>query len=379
MPIKVETNIPYGNACDVSVQEEKGITVVSLAADPHGGPETLWFCFRLRQTRQARRGGKVKLVLKHLLNMLGCGNAPNLRPVIRRDGEDWERMGPGKLEEFPDGRAQAVWVMDAPRKQADIAVCYPYGRQELDALAEETDGYWQADVIGISQGGRPLVRVSNGPGLRGSDRPGLYLVARQHSGETPGTWLLDGMLRYFASAGKAAPLVWAVPLTNIDGIEQGDYGKDNFPYDLNRAWGSPAMRHEVLVFQRDMHRWADRCRPALGLDLHAPGGSEGDGIYAHICRGTTEGARIKTAGEWARLLGEAMGREYACENFGRTTEWGERWLTPCFSTFCWNVLAIPALCVEVPYAVCGKTLMTREHYREAGRRAAAGIIKRLKK
>jgi len=377
MPIELTTDVPYGNAGDVSVQSEPDLTTVSFAADPHGGPEALWFCFRLEQS-EPRATGKVRLVLKHPYDMLGCGNAATLRPVVRADGGDWERIGPGETVALPDGRWQVAWTIQAPQDRADVAFCYPYGRPELDALVGETGGYWRADTIGLSQGGRPLIRLSNGAGEEGGERAGLYIVARQHSGETPGTWLLDGMLRHFASVGEEAPLVWAVPLTNIDGIEQGDYGKDNFPYDVNRAWGQPPMRHETLVFQRDMGRWAGRCRAAFGLDLHGPGGAEAEGIYAHVCRGTSERARVRIVGEWAEALGRAVGTQYASENFARTAEWGERWSTPTFGTFCWNGLGIPGLCIEVPYTICGETLMTREAYRDAGTKMAAGLVERLK-
>jgi len=67
MALKLNTNIPYGNVCDVSITEREGITEVSFAADPHGGPECLWFCFRLTQVTPAT-SQKVRLVLKHSYN-----------------------------------------------------------------------------------------------------------------------------------------------------------------------------------------------------------------------------------------------------------------------------------------------------------------------
>ena len=116
-------------------------------------------------------------------------------------------------------------------------------------MIQETGSFWRVDTIGVSQGGRPLLRLSNDYGRPKGERPGVFLMARQHSGEVSGAWVLDGVLRRFAELGEAAPLVWAIPLANIDSVEQGDYGKDNFPYDMNRAWGKLPMRHETLVLQ----------------------------------------------------------------------------------------------------------------------------------
>jgi hypothetical protein len=373
MALKVDTGIAYGNACDVSIGEERGMPVVSFAAGTHGGPECLWFCFRLLQTATEARPVKVKLVLKHFYNMLGAGNALAVRPVMKSADGDWVRLGAGTAEELPDGRLQLAWSIDLPGAFVDVAFCYPYGRAEVEALVRETKGYWQAQVIGVSQGARQLVRLSNAPGKEGGERPGLYLVARQHSGETPGSWVLDGFLRRMAEAGEAAPLVWAVPLTNVDGVEQGDYGKDNFPYDLNRAWGKPPMRHEVLVYQRDMDRWKKRCQPVLGIDFHAPGACETDGLYCYLPRPDTFPQQHDEAARWAEALAHALTPDYAADDFKRVAKYASRWETPGFSSYCCSALEMPALSIEAPYALVRETVLTRKHYQEAGARLAAAV------
>jgi len=376
MALKVDTNIPYGNACDIAVTEEDGMPVVSFAADPHGGPECLWFCFRLAQARGAgTRRAKVKLVLKHPYNMLGGNEPRTMRPVMRPARGDWERLGPGAAVELPDGRRYAEWIIDAPKPFADIAFCYPYGRPEIDTLLADTKGYWQADTIGVSQGARPLIRLSNGPGEVGGQRPGLYLIARQHSGEAPGSWALDGFLRYIASQGDKAPLVWAVPLSNIDGVEQGDYGKDNFPYDLNRAWGNPPMRHEVLVFQRDMQRWKKRCKPAAGIDFHAPGGCDAGGIFMFTPNPQTRAYQAQATTKWVEALAAGLTPQYAHKNFRQVATYASRWETPWFTEYCFSNLGVCELSLETPYGMIGETVLTRENYREAGARIAEAVMK----
>ncbi len=205
MALKVDTNIPYGNACDISITESAGMAEVHFAACPHGGPECLWFCFRLTQFAPVA-GQKVKLVLKHSYNMLGGSNPLNMRPVVQYAGMDWERLGAPAIENLPDGCNLAVWLIDAPEVSLDVAYCYPYGRPEISALLSETHGHWRADTIGVSQGSRPLTRLSNDYGILGGQRPGIYLLSRQHSGETPGSWTLDGFLRYIATLGDDVQL-----------------------------------------------------------------------------------------------------------------------------------------------------------------------------
>jgi len=376
MAFVVDTDILYGNAGDVSITEHDEITEVSFAPEPHGGPECLWFCFRLKQVKPATNQ-KVRLVLKHSHNMLGGGNPLNMRPVVRYEASDWKRLGVGTVEGLPDGRNLAAWLIDAPETFVDVAYCYPYGRPELETLLSETNGYWQADTIGISQGGRPLIRLSNDYGEIGSDRPGLYLIARQHSGESPGSWVLDGFLRHIASTADKTPLVWTIPLTNIDGVECGDYGKDNFPYDLNRAWGSPPMRHEVLVFQRDIQRWKQRCRPALAIDFHAPGACEKAGIYCFIADQEKYPERHQATSKWASAIGSALVPEYAATPFYRVANYKSRWETPNFSSYCWLSHRIAGITIENPYAMVNDLVLTRERYQEAGERIALCILEEL--
>lgn len=372
MSFSVETTIPHGNACDIEINEAGELPVISFTPDPHGGPEVLWFCLRVRRTGPA--GERVRLVLKHFDSMLGCGEGERLRPVARAEGGEWERLGPGEVSPAADGRRTVAWALASPETFVDVAVCYPYGTKELTSLISDTNGFWKCTTIGVSQAGRPLVRLSNRDGEEGDTRPGLYLIARQHSGETPGSWVLDGLLRHLAEAGARELLVQAVPLSNVDGVEGGDYGKDNFPYDLNRAWGSPAMRHEVLVIQRDMGRWRTRCRPALAIDLHAPGACESDGVYCYLPDPAVWPDEDGACAGWVERIGSALTPQYASARFARVARYRSRWETPTFTSFGRGIAGLRAFSMETPYALCGETVLTVAHYRRIGARMGAAVL-----
>ena len=381
MALTVDLTIPHANACGVTVAEDADPATVSFAADPHGGPECLWFCFRLTP-RGRPSASQVRLVLQHATNMLGGGEPQHMRPVVRHAGTDWERLGAPTVQALPDGRSEVAWTVRLPATWMDVAYCYPYGPAELKSLLRDCKGYWRADAIGVSQRGRPLIRLSNGWGDRQAGgaaerRPGVYAIARQHSGETPGSWVLDGFLRRMAELGSAAPLVWAVPLAHTDGVEKGDYGKDGFPHDLNRAWGRPPMRHEVLVYQADVARWVAACRPALALDLHAPGACETEGVYCYVPEAKRAFEQHRTLKGWVTAMQRALRPEFAARPFGRVADYASRWETPTFTAHCWAEHGVPALSIETPYAVIGSRVLTREDYRGIGARLAAPVAERL--
>ena len=376
MSLKLNSRFPGGNAADVEIVETSPIPEVRFASDPCGGPEALWFCFRLEETApDPGRHTKVRLVWNHFDNVLGAGDSPCCVPVCQVPGQPWTRLTQGQETRTPDGRRQLTWLVPHPAPTLEIAFCFPYGPADVDATLERGKDYWQAAAIGLSQGGRRIVRLSNAPGTPGGTQPGIYLIARQHSGETPGSWVLDGFLRHLAQIRKAGYVVWAVPLAHIDGVMGGHYGKDGFPYDLNRAWGTPPMRHETLVIRNDVQRWKARCKPLLAIDLHAPGACERDGVYAFVSKDTGNPLLAEET-KWCNVLQNELQAEFAAPEFKRVANYRSRWETPGFGDFMRNELGVPALSLETPYSQAGGSVLTQKSYREIGRRLALAIMRR---
>ncbi len=375
MSVQVVSDVAFGNVADFAVDERSDHTEVSFTAHPHGGPEALWFCFRVETIGAAYEpeDKPLYLVLRHIDTLLGATRLQNLRPVLRASGGEWQRLPAPEVLETPDGRRAARWTVEHPATILEVALCYPYGRVELESLAASGGGAWTLDAIGVSQAGRPIHRISNSYGAKGGDRPGLYVIARQHSGETPGSWVLDGFLRRMAELGEDAPLIWGVPLANIDGIEAGDYGKDSFPYDLNRAWGRTPMRHEALVIAQDLLRWQYRCRPLLCLDFHAPGACEAGGLYTLVLGPDRQCEPHCEAITWANALEESLTPQLAGQPFARVADWPTRWSTPSFCSYVRAEIGIPALAIESPFSLVRELVLTTETYREAGARMATRI------
>lgn len=378
MWLEFRTDIPHGNGCLLGINYDKSTLYVDFSPEPRGGPEALWFCFRLeRAGPKETPGEKVVIGLRHFVNLLGGSDPARVRPVIRSNGGDWERLPAGTLQTSPDGQVEAVWVIGYPSRYVDVALCYPYGAGEVDSLALETGGFWRAEPIGVSQGGRPLTRLSNDFGAIGDGRPGLLLIARQHSGETPGSWVLDGLLRRMAAAEYRGAVVWVYPLANIDGVEEGEFGKDGHPCDFNRSWSRPPMRHEALAIQRDLTRWRSRCQPALALDFHAPTACETEGVFAYLPNKSRRPEVNRESRLWAERFEAGLTSRFAAPAFSKLANYPSRYPTPSFTDYCAGHEGIPSLTIETPYTMCGRKLMTREAYREAGAALAETLMQRL--
>ncbi len=373
MSLKVNSRIPYGNAADVEIDETGEIPEVRFASDPDGGPEALWFHFRLTETQpEPPRTTKVRLVWRHFDNSPGGGNPSACAPVCQPTGQSWMRLKQGEEAQLPDGRRQVVWYIGHPAPHTDVALCFPYGPGDVDATIERSKEYWQRDVIGLSQAAHRIVRLNNGVGAPGGTQPGIYLIARQNPGETPGSWVLDGLLRQLAQVRKAGYIVWSVPLAGIDGVLGGN-GRG--ACDLTRAWGRPPPRHETRVLCQDLQRWKERCRPILALDLRAAGAGERDGVYSDATNAAADPLAAEET-RWANTIQNELKAEFAAADFKRGGAAATDSHAATFHDFAHGVLQVPALTLNIPYAMVGSRALTQKDYREIGRRLMEAIVRR---
>lgn len=373
MPEAISADFPGGNVGLSQVNILPDCVKVAFTAHPRGGPEALWFYFRLHTPLAGAADLPVELILEHPDNLLMYGGPDGVYPAIRSNDEDWQRLPGGREEVLPDGRRRFCWSLGKLAHPVEIALSPPYGQPEYRKLLHDLGDQVKNDVIGMTPNGRALERVSNNYGEPGSAHPGVYMLARQHAGETPGSWVWDGLCRALATPARKELLLWGVPFADRDGVDEGRYGKDAYPYDLNRAWGEPPMRHETMVIGHDIRRWQARCRPRLILDLHAPTGAQHDGLYVYLPKKGSADV-LKQAESWADRLHDALGPQGVSSRFKRIATYPSRWSTPNFTEFAAS-LGIPALTVEIPYGMIGTRALLPADYQAIGKALADALAK----
>ncbi len=321
-PLKTRHAEESGNGVAVEAHLDDDVWVVHFMAEPRTSPQALWF-----HLEATGAGGRVvRFIWLNADSCLGLRNPEQLgqvHPVVRANGGDWQRVA-GALLDRPSGGHVLRFETPSECRSAAAALCYPYGPADLSAALKELGGAWQRESIGLTAGGRPLPRLRAGP----PDGPGVYVVARQHAGETPGSWVLDGLLRAVAEGDAQEPALadvqwWTVPFADLDGVVAGDYGKDALPWDLNRAWRSTPMRPEVVAMQHDLARFGAAAAPRLVLDLHAPGGGE-IGLYHFLCRKDRPEPQRQTGESFTPLLAEQF-PELPAGKLRRVPDYASRW------------------------------------------------------
>lgn len=276
--ITMQTNFPGGNGKMLSAEyTQHGQEIVFLAETKIKEPQPCWFYFRL----EGLRGQNTRLYLANAaqcLDQLGPQGWGTNHPVYRLPNGQWIRVSQVQCV-LDETCCYRVWF-DVPVQASimEIAFCYPYQVSQLQQTLVECKTLNHA-VIGYSYLGRPMTRVWNQIGNLEKEGKGIYVIARQHASEVTGAWIMDGILRYLSSKeGQSLTkdqIWWMMPITDVDGVEDGCYGKDQIWGDFNRSWYVDfPNRVELHAIEHDIDLWSERCQPAFFLDLHAPAHEE---------------------------------------------------------------------------------------------------------
>jgi hypothetical protein len=165
-----------------------------------------------------------------------------------------------------------------------------------------------------------------------------------------------------------------VPFVDLDGVVEGNYGKDSLPIDFNRAWASMPMRPEVAAIQRDTQCFADGRARRFVLDLHGPGGGE-TRIYQMHCRKDRPRAQRQAAQGFNTLFAAEI-PEQPPERLRVVPEYGSRWdLNHNLSSWAWDHLGKTlAVTIETAYQPMNDgRWASRDDYGEIGHRVARAV------
>jgi len=245
------------------------IEVVSISPEPAleaGGPAARlrlklptdnasdfrqWFYFRL----QGARGVRCAMHVTNCAQSAYPEGWPEYRAVASTDRQHWFRV-PTRFE-------HGVLIIDWTPPTDDVYLAYfePYSSERhLDLLARVA-GSERARVtrLGASVDGRDIDLVTVGEPAPHKKR--VWVIARQHPGETMAEWFIEGLLERVLGACAVAAAVlekavlYIVPNMNPDGSARGNLRTNAAGVNLNREWLHPTLDKspEVFLVRAKMH------------------------------------------------------------------------------------------------------------------------------
>ena len=226
-----------------------------------------WFHFRVT----GARGRALGLRIENAGDASYPEGFQDYRACCSYDRTHW-----GRVDTTFDGKV--LTIHDTPRHDSVYYSYFaPYSLERHADLIAHAICQPQVEYqrLGATVEGRDLdlLRV----GEPGKGRRNVWIIARQHPGETMAEWLVEGLLHRLleeddpvAGALLEKAVFYIVPNMNPDGSFRGQLRNNAAGMNLNRAWAEPTMERSPEVFlvrERMMATGVDFC-----LDVH---GDEG--------------------------------------------------------------------------------------------------------
>jgi murein tripeptide amidase MpaA len=229
-----------------------------------------WFHFCLH-------GASGRNVVLKFLNAGECAYPKGwegYRVVASHDRQNWFR-----IDTEYDG--QVMTAQTVPQAQSIyFAYFEPYSQeQHLDLLGSAgTSPLVESQYLGTTVQGRDMtaLRIASTQ-AQDTGKKRIWIIARQHPGETMAEWFVEGCLERLLDVDDAVSRIllercefYVVPNMNPDGSALGNLRTNAAGANLNREWQEPSMDRSPEVFlvrQKMLETGVDLC-----LDVH---GDEG--------------------------------------------------------------------------------------------------------
>lgn len=217
----------------------------SIAQDP-GGDQYLWFYFRIVN----REKKQLKFTIENAAHAHQAGRRWNItRPVFSADGSTWVHADKFRYSDVTGigsilGRnPQFHFQSPIDAETLWVAYSYPYTNGDLAAFLKTIDHRKEVTIssIGKSEQGRDIIRIDITGDTESNEKPRIWVIGREHPGETPQSFLCEGMISALleSAAGRELRTVFDftfVPIVNPDGVALGHYYHNATSVNLSRDW-----------------------------------------------------------------------------------------------------------------------------------------------
>jgi murein tripeptide amidase MpaA len=249
--LKISHAFDAGAIEPIALESPESIRV-NIRADSHADFRQ-WFYFRL----QGALGAACRIRFENAGRCTYVDGWHGYRAVASYDRRRWFRVP----TTYEGGVLQIAHVPE--RDSVWYAYFEPYSwERHLDLLGRADDSpRARVHDLGSTMEGRDLNLITIG--TAGAGKRSLWIIARQHPGETMAEWYVEGFIerlldRYDAVARALLEraVVHVVPNMNPDGAVRGNLRTNAAGANLNREWGAPSIEKSPEVFhvRSAMHR-----------------------------------------------------------------------------------------------------------------------------
>lgn len=259
--MEISSGFDAGNAEVIDAQDPAN---VRLRIRPDAGLDHYqWFFFRVT-------GARRQPLVMHLENAKDASYPKgwtSYRACWSIDRVRWQRT-----DTTYDGERLTI-RLTPPSDSVWLAYFAPYPHERhLDLIARVVAQGAAYERLGATVDGRDLDLLRVGPASVGagveSPTPKLWVIARQHPGESMAEWLVEGLLDRLMDAAdpvayglRSQFTLYVVPNMNPDGAFRGHLRNNAAGRNLNREWQAPSVETSPEVY------WVRRKMESTGVDF----------------------------------------------------------------------------------------------------------------
>lgn len=301
-------------------------------------------------------------------------------PAVSNDrGKTWRWLGTESVRD-------QSFIYHCQTDETEVRFCFamPYVQENLNAflLRYRDHPNLRVGSLGQSRKGRDVTKLHIGK-LDGEPKHRVLITCRHHCCEMMASYSLEGLMA--AALAESDDGRWmaenvemlVVPIMDVDGVEEGDQGKNRTPHDHNRDYSGSSLYPEVKALRDFVPKWSNE-RLKFALDMHDPyiRGESAEIIYLVEGDGpTTENVR-----RFARIL-ESTRQGSLPFRAADNMPFGKGWNTSNNYTsgipFSHWAGTLPGMhfasTVEIPYANVSGQSVTPESARAFGADLAAAL------
>ena len=120
-----------------------------------------------------------------------------------------------------------------------------------------------------------MLTISNNLLKEKIQKPIIYVIGRQHSGETPPSFAIEGFINFLLSNRMEAHSLREqyqfriIPMVNVDGVISGNYRANVSGSDVNRQWIFPSKTLHPEIYYIKQEIISNKKNVVFFLDVHA--------------------------------------------------------------------------------------------------------------
>ena len=333
-----------------------------------------WFYWNFHVSNAAGRTLAFKFTDGNPIGVLG--------PAVSADhGENWSWLGADSVRGSSFGYA-------FERDQNDVRFCFAIPYEQRFRYEEGNSSHVRTVELCKSRKGRPVPIWRLGK-LDAEPAHRILITARHHACESVANYVLDGIIETVGADTEAGKWfcenveIMAVPFVDLDGVADGDQGKNRKPHDHNRDYRGESIYPSVRAIRELVGEWSDG-KLIAAFDLHCPW-IRGDYNEVIYMVGSSDPAIWRQQSVFGGIV-EKVQRGTLVYRVSDNLPFGQAWNTggnyaagKSFSRWAAELEGVKlSTGIEIPYARANGKAVTAETAREFGCDLAVAIYEYLR-